>query len=111
MSTKRGILRTGLCLLAALFGLAGFLYFYWQSLPDRSTPLRVAIPNSQLTPGDGFAVRWEIPPEIRKYRWRRTPVRLLESGKPLPFRTELSALVATNGGGRFFARDAELWFS
>src|SRR3982750_1800574 len=111
MSVKPAIWHIRLGLLTGLLGLVGFGCLYWRALPDRSRPAKVPISNGELLPGGGLGVRWQIPPDLRERRWHRTPVRVLESGQPLPFRTEQPDLVATNGGGRYFIDAAQLWFS
>src|SRR5436305_156908 len=95
----------------ALITLIAAVWAWCHFLHEAPSWRRTALPASEIKPAEGFKARSRLPDGFRNLRWRRTGVRVLENGQPLPWREESPERVAMEGGGRFFIWGETLWLS
>ncbi len=106
-------------LLIASIALAASAGLFWQFMLRGNVSGRALIPSEQMQHASGFRYIWRVPPNLRASPWYRAEVRILENGKPLPFRVEDPDAVSTHGNGRFgvspfsvgTAQQEFVWFS
>src|SRR5258706_6949724 len=95
----------------AVVALGVALWFGWHFNVRGVVATRIGIAVTELGKADGFGRSWQVPKPLRVATWHRAEVRILEAGKPLPFRVEDLKLVADEGMGRFGLENESLWFS
>jgi cytochrome c2 len=104
---------------AALVALAASAVLFWQFLQRGIVSGRAPILSEQIHHAGGFRYDWRVPSNLRAAPWYRAEVRILEDGKPLPFRVEDPEAVSNQGNGRFGvspfsvgdAQKESIWFS